>query len=107
MDDDLNIAGALGILFDVIRDTNKRIATLSAAEARSILDTWKRLDEILGLGMPTKFAVPADVQRLVDERQAARQAKNFKRSDEIRDDLATQGWIIEDTPQGPRAKRVG
>jgi cysteinyl-tRNA synthetase len=43
----------------------------------------------------------------VDERQAARKAKNYKRSDEIRDQLAKTGWIIEDTPAGPRAKRVG
>jgi len=41
----------------------------------------------------------------VAERQAARKAKNFKRSDEIRDLPAKQGWVIEDTPQGPRAKR--
>jgi cysteinyl-tRNA synthetase len=47
------------------------------------------------------------VQQLVEERQAARKAKNFKRSDEIRDQLAKQGWVVEDTPKGPRAKRIG
>jgi cysteinyl-tRNA synthetase len=46
------------------------------------------------------------VTALVEERQAARKAKNFKRSDEIRDQLKASGWVIEDTPQGPRAKRL-
>jgi cysteinyl-tRNA synthetase len=68
---------------------------------------WKRLDEVLGFGMPVKSAVPAEVQKLVEDRQVARKAKDFKRSDEIRDQLAKQGWVIEDTPKGPRAKRVG
>jgi cysteinyl-tRNA synthetase len=43
---------------------------------------------------------------MVEERQAARKAKNFKRSDEIRDQLKATGWTIEDTPAGPRAKRL-
>ncbi|MBM3860857.1 MAG: cysteine--tRNA ligase [Verrucomicrobia bacterium] len=103
LDDDLNISGALGALFEFIREANKR--TLGPDEAASILATWRRLDEVLGFGIPTKSEVPDGVQALVEERQAARKAKNFKRSDEIRDELAKQGWVIEDTPQGPRAKR--
>ena len=67
---------------------------------------WQRVDTVLGFGIPGKASVPAEIQALVDERQAARKAKNFKRSDEIRDQLAQAGWVIEDTPQGPRAKRV-
>ena len=108
MDDDLNISGALGVLFDFIRFINTEIAagSLKPSEAQAILDAWKRFDAVLGFGMPTKSDVPAEVQQLVEERQAARKAKGFKRSDEIRDQLAAQGWIIEDTPNGPRAKRV-
>ncbi len=108
MDDDLNISGALGALFDFVRDTNKRLAdvSLEASEAQGILIAWQRFDKVLGLGMPTKSEVPLEVQQLVGERQAARKAKNFKRSDEIRDQLAKQGWTIEDTPQGPRAKKL-
>ena len=103
LDDDLNISGALGTLFEFIREANKR--TITPDEAASILATWRRFDEVLGFGITAKSEVPADVQALVEERQAARKAKNFKRSDEIRDQLAAQGWVIEDTPQGPRAKR--
>jgi cysteinyl-tRNA synthetase len=105
LNDDLNISGALGAVFEFIRETNKR--TVSAHEAAGILTVWKLLDEVFGFGTPIKSNVPSDIQQLVDERQAARTAKNFRRSDEIRDQLAKQGWVIEDTPKGPRAKRVG
>jgi cysteinyl-tRNA synthetase len=106
LDDDLNISGALGRLFDFIRFINTKIAegSLQPLEAQAILDGWKRFDEVLGFGMPTKSEVPHEIQQLVEERQAARKAKDFKRSDEIRDQLAASGWTIEDTPQGPRAK---
>jgi cysteinyl-tRNA synthetase len=104
LDEDLNISAALGALFEFIRDANKR--TIAPAEAAGILAAWQRFDEVLGFGIPAKSAVPVEVQQLVEERQAARKAKNFKRSDEIRDQLAKLGWSIEDTPQGPRAKRA-
>ena len=108
MHDDLNISGALGALFDFIRFVNKKLVegTLQPSEAQDILEEWHEIDKVLGFGMPTTSGVPAEVQQLVEERQAARKAKNFKRSDEIRDQLAAQGWIIEDTPKGPRAKQV-
>ena len=100
MDDDLNISAALAAVFEFIRESNKNGAPPGA------LAMWQRVDTVLGFGIPGKASVPAEIQALVDERQAARKAKNFKRSDEIRDQLAQAGWVIEDTPQGPRAKRV-
>jgi cysteinyl-tRNA synthetase len=105
LDDDLNISGALGVLFESVRAANK--AKFSPSGAADVLATWKKLDEVLGLGIPTRSDVPVEIQQLVQERQAVRKAKDFKRSDEIRDQLAKQGWVIEDTPKGPRAKRVG
>jgi cysteinyl-tRNA synthetase len=109
MDDDLNISGALGGLFDFIRFINTEIAagSLKPSQAQTILDAWRGFDTVLGFGMPTRSDAPAEIQQLVEERQAARKAKDFKRSDEIRDQLAKQGWVVEDTPKGPRAKRVG
>ena len=59
-----------------------------------------------GFGIPVKSDLPAELQALVEERQAARKAKNFKRSDEIREQLKAQGWVIEDTPTGVRAKWI-
>jgi cysteinyl-tRNA synthetase len=105
MDDDLNTSAALGALFEFIREANKR--TIPASEAAAILATWQRIDQVLGFGLPVKSEATADVLVLVEERQAARKARDFKRSDEIRDQLAKAGWVIEDTPKGPRAKRAG
>jgi cysteinyl-tRNA synthetase len=105
MDDDLNTSAALGALFEFIREANKR--TIPTSEAAAILATWQRVDQVLGFGLPVKSEAPADVLALVEERQAARKARDFKHSDEIRDQLAKAGWVIEDTPKGPRAKRAG
>jgi cysteinyl-tRNA synthetase len=100
LDDDLNISGALGALFEFIREANKR--TVLPGEAAGILATWQKLDQVLGFGLPVKSEVPAEVQQLVADRQAARKARDFKRADAIRDELARKGWLVEDTPQGPR-----
>jgi cysteinyl-tRNA synthetase len=56
---------------------------------------------------PAEVAVPADVLSLVDERQAARKAKDFARSDAIRAELLAMGWEVGDSPQGPTIKPVG
>ena len=108
LDDDLNISGALAVVFDFIRFVNGEIAagSIESSQAQTILNAWAKLDTVLGFGMPSRSEVPAEVQSLVEERQAARKAKNFKRSDQIRDQLAKLGWTVEDTPQGPRAKRT-
>jgi cysteinyl-tRNA synthetase len=108
LDDDLNISGALGALFEFVRETNKRITdgSLAPEEARLILDAWVKFDAVLGFGFPQKSDVPAEILALLDERQAARKSKNFKRADEIRTELAQKGWLLEDTPHGPRVKRV-
>jgi cysteinyl-tRNA synthetase len=108
LDDDLNISSALGVLFNFIRDTNKRLAenTVTPAEAAAIFETWRRLDTVLGFGMPQAQEAPADVAALADQRQAARKARDFKRADQIRDELKAKGWVIEDTPKGPKLKKL-
>ena len=108
MDDDLNISGAWGAVFEWVRETNRRLAehTVDAAAAATALATWARLDSVLGVGAPKEVEVPADIVALVEARQAARKAKDFKRSDAIRDELKAKGWVVEDTPKGARAKRL-
>ncbi len=108
MDDDLNSSAAFGAVFEFVRETNKRIAEkkISAAEAADLLRAWKKLDGVLGLGMPQTSDVPAEIQQLLEQRQAARKAKDFKRADAVRDELKSKGWVIEDTPQGARLKKV-
>jgi cysteinyl-tRNA synthetase len=108
LDDDLNIAGAWGVIFDWVRETNKRLAEnkLDAASAASGLATWENLDAVLGVGAAAEQEVPAELTALLEARQAARKAKDFKRADAIRDELKAKGWTIEDTPKGPKLKKL-
>ena len=107
MDDDLNVAAAWGVVFDWVRDQNKALAegTMDATAAAAALASWERINSVLGIA-EKEIEVPTEIQALADERQAARKAKDFARSDAIRDELAEQGWVIEDTPKGPRVKRA-
>ena len=108
MDDDLNVSGAWGAVFEWVRELNKRMAanSLSPSEAAAALTAWTRIDAVFGLGVPREESAPPELLQLLEERQAARKAKNFQRSDAIRDELKARGWVIEDTPKGPRLKRV-
>jgi cysteinyl-tRNA synthetase len=108
LDEDLNVSGAWGIIFDWVRDTNRHLAenSMSASTAASALATWNRLDSVLGVGAPSEVEVPAEITALLEERQAARKAKDFKRADAIRDELKSKRWVIEDTPKGARVKRI-
>jgi cysteinyl-tRNA synthetase len=107
LDDDLNISGGLGAVFDFVRAANKQLDEGGTGEqgAKNALALLDRLNEVTGLfAGPASDEVPAEVLDLVSQRQQARRDKNFARSDEIRDTLAAQGWILEDTPSGPRVK---
>jgi cysteinyl-tRNA synthetase len=108
LDDDLNISGAWGAIFEWVRDTNRKLAenAMDPAAAAAALATWDKLDSVLGVGAPKEVEVPAGILALVEARQAARKAKDFKRADAIRDELKAKGWVIEDTPKGARAKRL-
>jgi cysteinyl-tRNA synthetase len=107
LDDDLNISGGWGAVFDWVRQTNRRLdeTTLDAPEAGAALAAWETLDTVLGVGAPRELEAPAEVIALLDARQAARKARDFKRADALRDELKAKGWIIEDTPKGARLKR--
>ena len=107
--DDLNVAAAWGSVFEWVRETNKRIAenSLGAAEAAAALAAWNKVDSVLGIGAKGDAEeISADLKALLDARQAARQAKDFRKSDAIRDELKAKGWVIEDTPKGPKLKKI-
>jgi cysteinyl-tRNA synthetase len=108
LDGDLNIAGAWGVIFDWVRETNKKLAEqkMTASEAASALAAWNAVDSVLGIGKSPGAEVPTELTALLDQRLAARQAKDFKRADAIRDELKAKGWVIEDTPKGARLKRA-
>jgi len=78
---------------------------LSATQAAAALATWQRIDSVFGLGRKGEASAPPELQALLEERQAARKTKDFKRADAIREELKSKGWQIEDTPKGARLKR--
>jgi cysteinyl-tRNA synthetase len=103
LDDDLNISGAMGHLFDLIRETNRALdaGQLSSAQAASLLSEWKRIDGILALHRDAA-SIPAEILALLEQRQQVRAAKNWAESDRLRDEIAALGWIVKDTKDGPK-----
>ncbi len=109
MDDDLNISGALGAVFNFIRDVNKKLDAGSAGRegADNALALLDRLDAVTGVfAEADEEAAPQEILDQVAARQEARRNKDFAAADAIRDALLEAGWVIEDTPDGARVKRV-
>ncbi len=108
LDDDLNISGALGAIFEMVRDVNRAIAQqqLSAADAAKVTAAMQRFDTVLGVLEPEADTDDAQAEALVLERQEARTQRDFARADAIRDQLQELGYTVEDTPQGSRLKRL-
>lgn len=108
LDEDLNISAALGHLFEVIRESNRALdqSKLTPADARALLEWWKRINTILVLERDAA-EIPAEVLALVEERQQARAAKDWKKSDQWRDRIAALGWIVKDTKDGPKLILAG
>jgi len=107
--DDLNVSAAWAVVFDWVRETNKRLTdnAMDADAAAASLAAWEKVDTVLGVGTKARTEeIPAEIAALLEARQAARKAKDFKQSDTIRDELKARGWVIEDTPKGPKLKRV-
>jgi cysteinyl-tRNA synthetase len=104
LDDDLNISAALGFLFESIRETNRAMDEnkLDAASAKAWLNWWSRINTVLDLENEAEIAVPAEVAQLAEERQNARREKNWKRSDELRDQISELGWEVRDTKDGQK-----
>ena len=108
MDDDFNTASALAAVHDMVRETNTLMTLdgLTAEGQQTILDAISKFDSVFGIfGKEESDLLDADIEGLIEERQEARRNRNFARSDEIRDELAEKGIVLEDTPQGVRWKR--
>ncbi len=102
MDDDLNTADAITAVFELVTAINTAIKDgASKAFAKASMETLMEFANVLGL-LQAELDIPVDpeIQALVDERQAARKAKDFARADEIRDILKEKGVTLKDTPQG-------
>lgn len=104
MEDDLNTADAISALFELVKEINTVTSENSTKEfCEKELGLLTELSGVLGLLKENeKSDIPEEVSNLVEERQAARKAKDFARADEIRDELKRRGITLEDTPQGIR-----
>jgi len=103
LDEDLNISGAMGQLFELIRESNTALdhGELSPKQAGQLLNAWRQMDSVLGFERDTG-AIPAEVLAQVEEREKARAARDWKRSDELREAILARGWVLKDTKDGPR-----
>ena len=108
MDDDLNTADALSAIFELVRFANTHAGEESSKAFLSALkEKIVSLSDVLGLIAEKKEEMlDADIEALIEERQAARKARNFARADEIRNELLFKGIVLEDTREGVKWKRA-
>ena len=108
LSDDLNTADALGILFELVRDVNSSVLSLqnySKEDISAIIRLFSELTEVLGIIYENDSSKNKDlneIEELIKLREKARNEKNWKLADEIREKLTQKGVIIEDTPQGTK-----
>ena len=102
LDDDLNIAAALGYLFESIRETNRAMDKneLRPPVAKAWLNWWDRVNSVLQLDKTGAAAIPREIADLVEARHIARLNKEWQKSDELRQKLAILGWEVRDTKDG-------
>ena len=108
MDDDFNTADAIAAIFDLVKFANTTADEKSSkAYAEALREKIQGLCDIMGLITEKKEELlDEDIEKLIEERQAARKAKNFARADEIRAELLEKGIVLEDTREGVKWKRA-
>ena len=113
IDADLNVPGALGVLFDLVREMNAamdrhEVGELDARAIRSAFEDFDRVLGVIALRRVEDAAPPADaagIERLIEERREARRSRDFAKADEIRKELDAKGIVLEDSATGTRWKR--
>jgi len=108
MDDDFNTSDAIAAVFELVKYANSNITSdNSKAVIAEVNDTIVKLCDVCGIiARPEKEMLAEDVEKLIEERQAARKAKDFARADAIRDELLAKGIILEDTREGVKWKKA-
>lgn len=108
MEDDFNTADAIAAIFELVKFANtKADENSTAAFVQYLFDTIVHLSDVLGLIVNKEAEIlDEEIEKLIEERQTARKEKNFKRADEIRDELAAMGIILKDTREGVQWKRA-
>jgi cysteinyl-tRNA synthetase len=108
MEDDFNTADALAAIFELVKFANTNVDENSSREfAGGLYEELFKLSDVLGLKIEKKEEIlDKEIEDLIQERQAARKAKDFKRADEIRDELLKKGIILKDTREGVKWQRA-
>lgn len=105
MDDDLNTAGAIGAIFEYIKEVNLAFAdNKGKGEAKKPLDALDKILDVLGIE-PKEDSVPEEILELAEQRQQARKAKDFAKADELRDKITELGFELKDTPEGVKINK--
>ena len=107
MDDDLNTPDALAAVFELVKDINTLGADASADALKTAATTFDELTGVLGLLYNRKTdEIPAEVMELVNKRAEAKKAKDWPTADALRAQITEMGYVVEDTPQGPKVTRA-
>ena len=108
MDDDLNTADAVAVLFDLVRDINTYITSPHGkASLEAAAKLFDELTEVLGiLYNRKKESLDDEVETMIAARQQARKDRNWAEADRIRDELKAMGIVLDDTPQGVKWKKA-
>ena len=108
MEDDFNTADAVAAVFELVKYINTNVSAQNSKEClQSYLELLVKLCDVLGLIVDKKEELlDEEIEKLIEERQAARKAKNFTRADEIRDELLSKGIILKDTREGVQWKKA-
>lgn len=110
MDDDINTADAISVIFEAVSDANKEItaeSNTSKALILKVISIIHELGDVLGLlSKKTSSSLPNEVERLLKERKAARASKDWNKSDLLRDQMKELGYAVKDTPQGQQVTKL-
>ena len=107
MEDDFNTADAVSAIFEIVRESNSTVKDFSADYAKKVLNVFEDLCGVLGIETTKEEEIlDEEIEKLIEERQAARKNKDFARADEIRDQLLEQGIILKDTREGVKWSRA-
>ena len=107
MDDDLNTADAIGVIFELVKDANTLFAEGGDTdEAKKTLKLLDELLDVLGLLKKEEDDIPEEIKKLAEQRANARKEKNWALADELRDKITAMGYALKDTPQGVKITKA-
>lgn len=107
MEDDFNTADAVSAIFEIVRESNSTVKDFSADYTKKVLKVLEDLCSVLGIETTKEEEIlDEEIEKLIEERQAARKNKDFARADEIRDQLLEQGIVLKDTREGVKWSRA-